>query len=715
MKIPSPILFLLTLTTAISITPDSFAQVAEAIIPSFDVNQAVKRLEHYANLQKQLNIQNPGSAYGMRKALVIADLLITAEGNLRAELCQEIKAAFIPSQPQEYEVNLGRILDQMDVTWQAFIDRIEAPRDSACVSNTTLRALFSLGSSNRITDRHAKVAVLAALFAPESEHSFGASGNVLRSHEEFFRHAAADYAMLVKKGFLKRPVRKGSGEFFYLPNLADPDRNLHFDLDVAGTFARTEISLFDAPGFAAARDLMGGDEISCPTQDVMKVLLEGLGQDPIHVTPAEVIHAMAKIICAKGASMSIAALSDLGAYAFSSLTSNPLLCAAQAVFAGMAEERDAHSTRSRINDCVAQAMEPAWSQVKEARGVVPFQRMFADLFNDSYRLIYNLNIPLPEGEDKGAQLFKRAPLGSRVATPAQFRQLAIDAILETEARLDPMIEARAIANYLIDYVSTDAFLTNALWAYDRANRWEADPIQNYHTLVRTPMQSCDGDHPYQPNVQTLKSKNVNDLISWCMDKAKIVHAQRVFIDTPQHALHFMEKDSDLARFIASDGTISEWLQKTVIVPGMQVAMRQIDATTQIAISQALYAFFSGLLPERCVYDHMVEKLSRTKMSVKTYSQKLLAGITQLLNGDQTEEIATALDAVLLQHLPSIDRMILEQGAIRFAFANRNDAFKNIFFCAYFNPRTAQIAFGTIFEDKTNLQPLEENGWIKKLF
>ncbi|MBX9744920.1 MAG: hypothetical protein K2X08_06905, partial [Chlamydiales bacterium] len=76
-----------------------------------------------------------------------------------------------------------------------------------------------------------------------------------------------------------------------------------------------------------------------------------------------------------------------------------------------------------------------------------------------------------------------------------------------------------------------------------------------------------------------------------------------------------------------------------------------------------------------------------------------------------QEVAVALDALLIESLSANDQAILNQSAIRFAFTNWNQGTKDIYFCAYFNPRTELIAFGSILEDKTNLQPMDEIQWV----
>ena len=103
----------------------------------------------------------------------------------------------------------------------------------------------------------------------------------------------------------------------------------------------------------------------------------------------------------------------------------------------------------------------------------------------------------------------------------------------------------------------------------------------------------------------------------------------------------------------------------------------------------------------------------SNVSVQSYAQNLLDGINNYLGSDanQANEVAIALDTFLLQSLPAQDLAQIQQSTIRFAFTNWNDGTKDIYFCAYFNPRTEQVGFGSIDEDKTNLRPMDEQAWV----
>ncbi len=698
------------------------------------IAQALTQLDNYANTQKQLNIQNPDLAYAFRKALVMADLIVNSDGTLNLSICPSLKSAFIPSNPEEYEIKMGKFLDQLDVSWLPFFSSVMASHDPKNAGHLALRALFSLPPDQPLADRHAKVAVLSALLAPENQGPVGdcfAVSDVIRDHDEYYRHSAEDYRSILLNGTVQRPVDGSADSFFFLPSLADTDRDQPFQISPSGTIANTNLTLFDAPGFAAARSLMSGDSIADLMQTVMDSVAGTRGQDSIQTTPSHVIHAMAHAIAAQTKGQADTLVS-LGEYAFSSLTNHPVLRGQEAAFAAMAEDRPQDSTRGNINACVEQALQSAWAGIGDPSS--PFKQAFDSAFDRSYRLIYNLNIPLPQvsadgsSSDGGFQLYSRIPgkdaeMGTRDATPNDFRRLILNAIDAAEMQLNSP-DAESVGETIRKVASSDNFLKNALWAYDPGNKKEPHPLLHFQKLPRTPMQSCDGDNPYEvddidtgsdyeKSVQTHVSKNAKDLLSWCLNLAKHAPAELLPMNSPQHAFNFVPGNPDIQAFIKLGLPISKWIQNRLVVPGIKVSRNAIAASVQKALSDGMYSMISNDLPDQSSYQTLVQNLNQKTLSVKDYANQLLIGINQLLGSDQNQayQAALAIDGILIQSLSANDQAVLDQSAVRFAFTNWNEGTDDIYFCAYFNPRTEQIGFGSMMENKSNLQPMDENAWV----
>lgn len=699
---------------------------------------AVAQLNAYAALQKALPVQTADIAYAMKKALLAADQLIGSDGNLKIALAPAVKAAFISSAPLEWEVNMGKVLDQLDTTWQAFFTTVRAPSTDVQVAQIVLKAMFSLTPSQALTDRHAKVAVLAAMLSPYNQGPVGdcfAVNDVIRDHQEYYKHAASDYQSIVTNAYISRPVSGVLDYFFFLPTLADNDLSNTFALTSSGTFANTNYSLLDAPGFAAALAVMGGSSLSNMMASILGVLNSQLNGDLSQVTPAQVIAAMANVVASMTPKSSPDALAAVGEYAFSALTNNTVLRGVEAAYAAMAEDRPNDSTRGNINQSVSQALQNTWHELQHTSGALQFQQIFMNIFNGSYRLLYNESIPLAQVAADGSsstgayQLYERIPnalnqIGNRRATPEDFRYLVLDAIQSTLTQFHGAQGMQTIANQLIQVVNTDDFLKNVLWSYDKSNQQEPDPVRNYQKLSRTPMQSPDGDNPFEvveidtgkdcdSYIQSYAPNNAKDLISWCLTLAKTAPKELIPMDSPQHAFDFVPANPDITAFLQTGQTTAKWLQNTLITPGMTVSRKTISAATQQALSNTMYSMISSALPDKIRYQNLLRKLSVKPITVKDYAGGLLNGINRLLgsNATQAQQVAVALDAVLIESLPVNDQTLINHSAIRFAFTNWNEGTKNIYFCAYFNPRTELVGFGNILEDKTNLQPMDETEWV----
>lgn len=704
--------------------------------------EVIQQLEQFHKIQVQAGIQDAELSYAMKKALMLANFLFDSTGDLKIDLASAAKTYFVPSQPLEYEQHIGQVLDQFNSSWQDFFRGIKKPSKtnsdgSDNVADLALRALFSLSSKDVVTDRHAKVAVLAALLAPMNQGPVGdcfAVSDLIRDHNQYFQRSMQDYAEIVQQGFLQRLVNGKEDSFFFLPTIADSDSSRSLTVDSSGNIVGANLSLTQAPGFAAASQLMGGSALPNLLQSVVETLFAGnSSNDSVKVSVSDVIHAMANVIAQNNAANSN--LDDLvtkGLYGFSSLTNQPILRATESAFAGMAEDRAQDSTRGNVNACVAQAMGNIWNTL--GSNAKDFQTAFTDNFNDSYRLIYNLNIPLPQvsadgsSTDGGFQFYIRAKspdlVGTRVVSPEDLKQFVLNVIQQTQSQLNGSDD---IANQLINFVNNDQFLRDALWAYDSSNQQEPDPVNNYQKLSRTPMQSCDGDNPYEVDdidvgktfdndVQMFTPATAYDLLQWSLNLSKKVSSGLLPMNSPQHAFNFVPGISDIQAFRNSGLSVAQWIQQMLVIPGMKIVTQKIDAATQNALAKAIFDEIGNNLPDSSAYDRLVHELSQRSLTIQKYAQGLLNGINNLLGltADQANQLSILFDTILLQVLPTNDSTMLQLSSIRFAFTNWNEGSKNIYFCAYFNPRTARVAFGNIQEDKTNLTPMDEMAWVNHL-
>src|SRR6185295_14530678 len=113
MKPVIPLLTLLFALAAAEVCAESPMRRANPPRFSTPFQSASFELNNYAALQRQLGIQDADLALAMRKALVMADLLVKGDGTLDLASCSLAKSTFISSQPEEYEINMGKVLDNL--------------------------------------------------------------------------------------------------------------------------------------------------------------------------------------------------------------------------------------------------------------------------------------------------------------------------------------------------------------------------------------------------------------------------------------------------------------------------------------------------------------------------------------------------------------------------------------------------------------------------
>ena len=731
-------LFLIFFTTATFYFNPNFANQQKTLNDSIEIEKIVSSLDTYKALQKTINIQHEELSCAMKKALVISQLLISATGNLNIHLIDQIKNSFISDPALKYEVNIGHVLDQLDNSWQQFFDHIKKPNEILLESNILLRGLFGLSPDEYITDNHAKIAILAAMLAPYNQGPVGdcfAVAVLVRNHEEYFKHSAIDYRDIIQKGYISRKVTDNLDNFFFIPVIADLDLHKFVLIDSFGHINGSSLNFLEAPGFRGAFNVMGGKNISNFSEKVLKDLFIKRKVKQIKVSVIEVICSIAKIIASEKPQMNPEEIVKLGSYAFSCLTNNPILRATECAFSAMAEDRPHDYLRYNTLLAVAKSCQGVWNTFKSNAQLEKFQNIFLNQFNNSFRFIYNPSIKLvglaSDGNSSmgGFQLYKRIPnhpelMGIKVTTPYDFRQLVIETVAETKGLIGQDSEMNKIREALESFIYKDSFLKAVLWNFDSQNPKEKNPILNYKLLARTPMESCTGDDPYEvSDIDTGKEykndilfyspKNSLDLIKWCLNLSKQAPSKLLPMDSSQHAFNFDPTNSDIINFLKSGLSPDNWIRQQLDIPGLQIANHLMSQERMIHVSTAMFNILQDFLSNHYEYKAMTDHLSKKPITIQKYGEGLLAGIKKLifLDAYQTDEVARILDVKLIESLSLYDRTLLEQSAIRFAFSNWNDGIKDIYFCAFFNPRTLKIAFGCIDEDKTNLFPLNEIEWV----
>ena len=99
MKILSSVLMTLVAVSVFNVPSGTIVYADQTSLSDSAIQTALVELNQYTDIQKHLNIQNADLAYAMRKALVMADLLLDAEGKLNLKFMSSCKIPAFISAP----------------------------------------------------------------------------------------------------------------------------------------------------------------------------------------------------------------------------------------------------------------------------------------------------------------------------------------------------------------------------------------------------------------------------------------------------------------------------------------------------------------------------------------------------------------------------------------------------------------------------------------
>ena len=392
-----------------------------------------------------------------------------------------------------------------------------------------------------------------------------------------------------------------------------------------------------------------------------------------------------------------------------------------------------------------------WTQCAKNNSaiVAKMENLFAQTLNDQIRFLYNAAIPYADVSADGSssaggfELYQRDLVnllnpGVQISTPQQFQHFLSQVVDLTAAAMTPVNKqdrntVLATAKIVKNYVQTYQFIKNVLIAYEPSNANNPDPVKNYLQLQRTPMTSQDGDNPWEvekidlglsfnPKVQSVQPSDPKDLLKWILDLATWKESTQHYLEdalpneldpvtSPQHAFNLAIEDEEIVSFLGSHKSSSQWISDRFTQSGQQVAGWVMDMPTKQAFVQAL----SSQLPARIVgsFQKWAAPLMGRAVSLSDFAVAVCFELDALLSADssQANQVGLVVDQILFQTIPASILQQIEQTAVRIAATNWNDSIKDIYFCIYSNPRTGQLAFGMIDEDKTNLAPMDESEWV----
>lgn len=733
-----------------------------------ELQAQLSQCSDYARLQEAAELQDAGLSLSFLKPKLIARDLLTATGKLNIGMVSLLRSAFIPARsPLEYEIGMDRVLASMDSSWQPVLDQIVRPTLDNTTSSDLIRADLGLGLGETITDFHSKWVAIDGLLSQLCQRSVGdcfAVAWAIKKHNEYLVQSLKDYGELLKSGYLTRMVDGKPDQFFFLTTLADSDLANTINLSSSGVLGDRGVMVWDAPAIRAACRQMGIDNPQSCAPAAISLLSHG-ARGTVETTPEEIIKAFAATCQQAGPKLDLQSRIAKGKYGFS-LTQSHLLRAWETALAAMAEAKKGDYVRDDVVTSVQSALRNQWAALKASLPgtqqtlAIQLQSGFGETLNVLNRFVYNSSIPLAQvssdgsSSDGGFTLYRRSivqpfSIGQRVATPADFTAYLIDVAHIAAANAAPSftsVNKKAVLDQFINnltrYMQGNTFLRDVLYAFDDSNKKFPDPVSHYQELSMTPMTSLTGDNPFAvenidtgvsflPQMKTLNPQNPYDLIKWILDLAQWKEQTQHYLEdaianeldpatSPQHAFNIAFEEEDIKTFVRSGQSSDQWLNRQLIQASAPVASAIIDNGTKQSFSRNFVGWLqkNAQLSADAVnalnssISHL-NQMNPAQMTVQNYSSsffKMLVSMFRLPDSN-AKALSVSFDSIFLRCLPPSMVQGLAQKAIRFAKTNWDDGDKNLYFCMFFNPRTAALSFGTIAEDRTELDIMSEYEWV----
>jgi len=724
-----------------------------------EIKKLTAKCKAYWDAQKEAGLQDPDLSLKLLEAQVIARILLTNSGQLNLGMISFVRTAFVPKNPLNNQLGVTHVLSTMNSSWQPVIDDITKPASSNYASQEVLRADLGLSRKIPLNPFHSKWAALKALFSLSSQETSRdcfASAWTMKKPYDYFMQSLKDYGELLNYGYLTRMVDGYPDQFYFKTSLADEALQASVTLASSGLLD-DKILLWNIPAIVAACRQMGIDDVQGVTCTAIKNLFKN-GSDSTQITPAKIIDCFASYANLKNKQRDPQQRFRQGQYGFC-VTQNHLLRAWETALVGMAEVKKNNYARSKFHSSVQLALQNTWSTLKAnlpREGfplAIQMQKTFEEMLHRQSRFVYNAAItwePTSSGgysTKSGFELYKRQlnqpyTIGQRVATPDDFRtflielaHLASTSLAQTFHSTSEILLLEEIASGLTHSMKQENFLHAAFCSYDEPHTQVVDPVTNYLQLEKTPMTILGCDHPYAAeiidlgisflqDVKTIPPKNPYALIKWILDLAKWKDQTQWYLRdssldqydpamNPQQAFAMIFEEQDVKTFVNSNETSDRWLYNQIIQPSLFIAQAPVDDHFKETFTNHFIEWLqqNTLLSNSTLIslETIITQINRHPMTMQEYASCFFHQLDHLIQADESSkrQLSFAFDSLFLQTLPAAVTEQLSHHAIRFAKPNWNPDGLPLSFCVFLNPRTASLAFGTLAEDRTYLNILDE--------
>lgn len=704
----------------------------------------------------------------------IANALITQSGFLNLAISKSVQTALFQQGSYSFQTYLAQTLQQYEnhPELQAMIQQLDAVQAN---SNSLELVLASSYDPSKVTGSRADVqraffgAHLTLLEQGNVGDCFAVS--ICKMVQEMLpQRTGQDLTSLIKTSALTVKVDGKDKKLDYAMTGNDPSLQVSFKVDLTGniTLPKGWLTLsWSAPTAPIANSqalTRATRAMGIKAEDHQKAVVDAINSiatsDPktkvtqVEITAEELIYAIAQNEVAKelaneGAKdvakdvvdSRVYAKTDKGYFGFCSLANNNVLRAWAETMAAYAELSKTSYVRGRILRSFQEALLPEFTSKKAPKDDVlktVFDSVLVTL-NDTLKIQYKDNTKTPDPSAKasdGHSTVDGAFVMEGIENPLQFRTFVMDSIKANFAAQTG--DAKAIvekkAAKINEYVMSNVFLQKALTSFDPANQSLEDADKDWASLSALPWRDPTGDNPFEimdfyfgksQKLDGFKPKNAQELWVGLLEFSKKVEArkaelrklgqdERFEIANEIHAFNFLINDPTFQAGVTDPKAPAQFVadymkQAEKLYQDVKITKEQREAL----LAHVKKYLVSQDAEIQTNFDHSTAILNvddeTSLMNIRTHLATVLNALTP---EDAVTRYLSKLDKHLLAtHLPkgTVDEM--QKLVVPFADSNWTDDGHSIYFCFYPDPIAKQLRFGMVYDDGTNLQPMDQDEWV----
>ncbi len=691
-------------------------------------------LKNHYEAHTKTGIQPADLAIKVLLTKEISQLLLTQEGYLNAGLIGLIESTFVDPAVKDVQVDvelvskLGMLQRCPHIRNSFFTIGIpSSPKSSAStLIHSTLETTQQISKNETI---------LSALTAYLSHLRQGPAGscfttslaiNMLAARPE---ECIKDFNALLTENALTRTVDGIKIQFPFLLNAFDEYINKKIKVDGYGKIIQESEKtayLWEAPGLIAAGKAMG-------VSNLKSVLLALLNQNIkksqkyVELSPDFIIHAMAYS----------SEMHQRGVLAFESQVGNPLLHAWENSIAGMADSTESGAIKLAIINTTLSALIPQLNYSKHL--VDSFYANLNSELNKSVRLQYD---PTAGSEKKGRDnrsnfggfvLYDRNDSNKitewiRVDSPQAYQKFILKQSLKAAEKLP---QTEGLKESLEVEILSNKFLNYAIRSMHHRNQSLSNPLDSINELKHTPWMVLGGNNPKKilkiyleldqlPTTEKFLPVNAQHLLEKVIELGKNSshkpgELKNPYLITPVrtpgiHSFSLMLGHPTLMHAWEKDVDSGQWMQNSVIEPGLQIANSMADTQLKTKlIDYCIKNFFVGRNSQ-----HFLNRYLNfpADLTIQEFRNHLSSALSDSLPSSKKifSKRERLIDTEIYHLLPTEKQNILENSAVHFADTNWYEGIHDVHFCFVVNPGTGKLEIWEVSDDGKQLDAADQS-WL----